>query len=145
MGDPGHAEIGERYRGYLAALNTANAIANVVSIDITSSAAYHGINQLLVAKGLCFDGIMACSDMVALGAMKALKERYISIPNDVALVGFDDIAMADVSHPSLSSIKQNTQRASVLLVEKLLAQLQGQSAESQVVEIELINRQSSKG
>lgn len=145
LGDPGHAEIGERYRGYLAALNTANAIANVVSIDITSSAAYHGINQLLVAKGLCFDGIMACSDMVALGAMKALKERYISIPNDVALVGFDDIAMADVSHPSLSSIKQNTQRASVLLVEKLLAQLQGQSAESQVVEIELINRQSSKG
>lgn len=48
--------------------------------------------------------------------MKALKERYVSIPNDVALVGFDDIAMADISHPSLSTIKQNTQFAATLLV-----------------------------
>lgn len=144
LGDPAHAEIAERYRGYLAALAAVKASPQVVSIDITSSAAYLGINQLLVEKGLCFDGIMACSDMVALGAMKALKERYISIPNDVALVGFDDIAMADISHPSLSSIRQNTQRASVLLVEKLLAQLQGETAQSQVVDIELINRQSTK-
>ncbi|WP_404343706.1 LacI family DNA-binding transcriptional regulator [Pseudoalteromonas mariniglutinosa] len=144
LGDPGHAEIGERHRGYMAAIAAANVTPHVVSIDITSRAAYQAINQLLLDKGLCFDGIMACSDMVALGAMKALKERYISIPNDVALVGFDDIAMADISHPSLSSIKQNTQRASVLLVEKLLAQLMGHSAQSQVVEIELISRQSSQ-
>lgn len=144
LGDSGHGEIGERHRGYLAAVNAAKVIPQVVSIDITSCAAYRAINQLLVDKGLCFDAIMACSDMVALGAMKALKERYISIPNDVALVGFDDIAMADVSHPSLSSIRQNTQYASVLLVEKLLAQLQGLPAESQVIDIELIPRQSSQ-
>lgn len=143
LGDPDHAEIGERCRGYIEAIKAANRTPHIVSIDITSGAAYQGINHLLVEKGLCFDGIMACSDMVALGAMKALKERYISIPNDVALVGFDDIAMADISHPSLSSVKQNTQRASVLLVEKLLTQLQGLKAESQVVEIELVNRQSS--
>ena len=93
LGDPGHAEISERHRGYLDAINEAKATPHVVSIDITSSAAYKGINQLLVEKGLYFDGIMACSDMVAFGAMKALKERYISIPNDVALVGFDDIAI----------------------------------------------------
>jgi len=52
--------------------------------------------------------------------------------------------MADISHPSLSTIKQNTQRASIILVEKLLAQLAGQKVNSQVVEIEMINRQSSK-
>jgi len=144
LGDPAHAEIGERYRGYLDAVSRAKATPNVLSIDITSKAAYQGINQLLVDKGLCFDGIMACSDMVALGAMKALKERYISIPNDVGLIGFDDISMADISHPSLSTIKQNTQRASIILVEKLLAQLAGQKVNSQVVEIEMINRQSSK-
>ncbi|MDB2356241.1 LacI family transcriptional regulator [Pseudoalteromonas sp. KS88] len=144
LGDPAHGEIGERYRGYLAAMKAANYSPDVVSIDITSGAAYKGINALLLKNGLCFDGIVACSDMVALGAMKALKERYISIPNDVALVGFDDIAMADISHPSLSSIKQNTQLASVILVEKLLTQLQGQPSDSQVIEIELINRQSTK-
>jgi DNA-binding LacI/PurR family transcriptional regulator len=143
LGDPGHAEIGERHRGYLDAIASAKATPHVVSIDITSGASYKSINKLLVEKGLYFDGIMACSDMVALGAMKALKERYISIPNDVALVGFDDIAMADISHPSLSSIKQNTQRASVILVEKLIAQFSGQATTSQVVDIELICRQSS--
>lgn len=144
LGDPGHAEIGERHRGYLDAIASAKATPHVVSIDITSGASYKSINKLLVEKGLYFDGIMACSDMVALGAMKALKERYISIPNDVALVGFDDIAMADISHPSLSSIKQNTQRASVILVEKLIAQFSGQTTTSQVVDIELICRQSSQ-
>ncbi len=87
---------------------------------------------------------MACSDMVALGAMKALKERYVSIPNDVALVGFDDIAMADISHPSLSTIKQNTQFAATLLVKKLIQQFSGEKVESQVIDIELITRQSSK-
>ncbi len=144
LGDPGHAEIGERHRGYLDAIASAKATPHVVSIDITSGASYKSINKLLVEKGLYFDGIMACSDMVALGAMKALKERYISIPNDVALVGFDDIAMADISHPSLSSIKQNTQRASVILVEKLIAQFSGQTTTSQVIDIELICRQSSQ-
>jgi len=60
------------------------------------------------------------------------------------LVGFDDIAMADISHPSLSTIKQNTQLAAELLVKKLMQQFMGQKVESQVIDIELITRQSSK-
>lgn len=144
LGDPEHGEISERHRGYSAALASHKLKQHVVSIDITSSSAYQSINQLLREKGLYFDAIVACSDMVALGAMKALKERYVSIPNDVALVGFDDIAMADISHPSLSTIRQNTQYAATLLVQKLMQQLSGEKVESQVIDIELITRQSSK-
>jgi len=81
--------------------------------------------------------------MVALGALKALKERYISIPNDVGIVGFDDIAMAELFHPALTTIKQNTKVAAEIMVKQLLAQLHGQKAKSVVVDIELIERKST--
>ena len=146
LGDSGHAEIGERYRGFNNALEAhqARGAAKLLKIDITSQAAYTAINNLLRGEGLNFDGIVACSDMVALGALKALKERYVSVPNDVRIVGFDDIAMADISHPSLSSVKQNTREAAKLLVDKLLNQLNGEECMSQEVEIELVCRQSSQ-
>ncbi|OHU84269.1 MULTISPECIES: LacI family DNA-binding transcriptional regulator [Pseudoalteromonas] len=145
LGDPGHAEIGERYRGFKAAIDGASEACQqqTVKIDITSQAAYEAINQLLRSEGLTFDGIFACSDMVALGALKALKERYVSVPNDVRLVGFDDIGMADVSHPSLSTVRQNTQLAAKMLVTKLLAQLNNEVVDSQEIDIELLCRQSS--
>ncbi|WP_105169784.1 LacI family DNA-binding transcriptional regulator [Pseudoalteromonas sp. T1lg23B] len=145
LGDPGHAEISERYRGFKAAIEQVKGECQqqTVKIDITSHAAYESINQLLRTEGLTFDGIFACSDMVALGALKALKERYISVPNDVRLVGFDDIGMADVSHPSLTTIRQNTQLAAKMLVVKLLAQLNNEVVDSQEIDIELLCRQSS--
>ncbi|TMN45742.1 LacI family DNA-binding transcriptional regulator [Pseudoalteromonas sp. S2755] len=143
MGDPGHAELGERYRGFCHAVEEAQVEAQMVKIDITSEAAYASINALLRAQGLTFDGIFACSDMVALGVLKALKERYVSVPNDVRIVGFDDIAMAQISFPALTTIKQDTSAAAQLLVEKLLSQLSGEKTTSQEIPSSLVIRQSS--
>ncbi|MCG9760538.1 LacI family DNA-binding transcriptional regulator [Pseudoalteromonas sp. Isolate6] len=143
MGDPGHAELGERYRGFCHAVEEAQVEAKMVKIDITSEAAYASINALLRAQGLTFDGIFACSDMVALGVLKALKERYVSVPNDVRIVGFDDIAMAQISFPALTTIKQDTNAAAQLLVEKLLSQLSGEKTTSQEIPSSLVIRQSS--
>ncbi|MBQ4834980.1 LacI family DNA-binding transcriptional regulator [Pseudoalteromonas luteoviolacea] len=144
LGDPAHAELSERYDGFCAGAERAGVTATqLLKIDITSQAAYDAINHKLRNDGLDFDGIFACSDMVALGAMKALKERYVSIPNDVQVVGFDDIAMADISFPSLTTIRQDTRQAGELLVKKLLAQLSGQKVSSSQLEIALIERQSS--
>ena len=81
--------------------------------------------------------------MVALGALKALKERYISIPGEVAIVGFDDIAMAELLHPALTTIRQNTRDAANKMVEQLLNQLNGEPAFSDVIDIELVVRKSS--
>ena len=146
LGDPEHAEMKERFQGYCQALTEQGLTFDsnlVISTDLTSQAAYEAINQQIVAKGLFFDGIFACSDMVAMGAMKALKERYVSIPGDVAIVGFDDIPIAEIAHPSLSSIKQNTQDAAQVMVAELMAQLRGETASSHIIDIELIARQSS--
>lgn len=146
LGDPEHAEMRERYKGYKRAFKEYNINMSdelTLACDITSKVAYDRIGELILAKGLNFDGIVASSDMVALGALKALKERYISIPNDVGIVGFDDIAMAELFHPSLTTIKQNTKSAAKIMVEQLLAQFHGQKAKSVVMDIELIARNST--
>lgn len=147
LGDPEHAEMSERYRGYSRALSESTLSVDselTLSCDITSKAAYETIANVILEKGLNFDGIVATSDMVALGAMKALKERYISIPGDVSIVGFDDIAMAELLHPALTTIKQDTKNAAKVMVEQLLVQLNGQQASSAVIDIELITRKSTR-
>jgi len=147
LGDPEHAEMSERYKGYQKALKEAELDSSIdltLSCDITSKVAYDKIGEAILTKGLFFDGIVATSDMVALGALKALKERYINIPNDVSIVGFDDIAMAELFHPSLTTIKQDTKSAAKMMVEQLLKQFNGQAAKSVVIDIELIKRKSTR-
>jgi DNA-binding LacI/PurR family transcriptional regulator len=147
LGDPEHAEMRERYKGYCRALEKFNVDLSeelTLSCDITSTAAYENISNLVLRQGLNFDGIVASSDMVALGALKALKERYVSIPNDVGIVGFDDIAMAELFHPALTTVKQNTKAAADIMVELLLAQFNGKKAKSVVMDIELIVRKSTR-
>ena len=147
LGDPEHAEMSERHRGYRQALSDNGLELDdrlTLSIDITSSAAYEKIAEVILQHGLYFDGIVAASDMVALGALKALKERYIGIPSDVAIVGFDDIAMAELFHPALTTVRQNTRLAAEVMVEQLICQFEGKPSHSQVVDIELIVRKSTK-
>jgi len=147
LGDPEHAEMAQRYQGFKQALkdhqiNEDDAIT--VAIDITSHAAYRQLNQHIVSNGLQFDGIVASSDMVALGALKALKERYINVPSEVAIVGFDDITMAELFHPALTTVAQNTKLAAEQMVETLMARLAGETVKSKMIDIELVERHSTR-
>lgn len=147
LGDTEHAEMKSRYSGYCNALESHHIQINpdlVVPIDITSQAAYDAVSLFIRKHGLNFDGIFAVSDMIAIGALKALKERYVSIPKDVAIVGFDDIAMAELMHPALSTIRQDTKKASILMVDKMMSLLKGEAVHSSAVEIELKIRRSSQ-
>ncbi|MEW9798488.1 LacI family DNA-binding transcriptional regulator [Alteromonas sp. CYL-A6] len=146
LGDPEHAEMRQRHQGYCNALKEKGITPDpslTASIDITSKAAYDYINQHIREHGLNFDGIVCVSDMVALGALKALKERYVGIPQDVSIIGYDDIALAELMHPSLTTVRQNTQQAAEMMVNELIKQLDGQSGASQVVDTQLIVRRST--
>lgn len=147
LGDPEHAEMAQRYAGYKKALQEHDMpflSELTLSIDITSQAAYQELNEYILINGLQFDGICAASDMVALGAMKALKERYINVPGDVSLVGFDDINMAELFHPALTTIAQNTREASKVMVQTLMQRLEGKEVRSEMINIQLIERNSTK-
>ena len=124
LGDPGHADYTK-------------------PIDITSTAAYECINDAIKQQGLYFDGLICVSDMVAFGAIKALKERYVGIPGDVRIIGYDDIMLAELMHPALTTVHQNVTMAAQLMVEQLLCQVNQQPVSSQVVETHLVKRLSS--
>ncbi len=147
LGDPEHAEMSERHAGYVQAHANAGIPCDntlTLAIDITSTAAYDNINAWIREHGLNFDGIVCTSDMIALGALKALKERYVNIPADVSIVGYDDIALAELMHPSITTIRQDTSQAAKIMVDKLLAQMGGHPVASAAVDISLIVRRSSR-
>jgi DNA-binding LacI/PurR family transcriptional regulator len=137
-------EFLDRYRGFLQALAEARFEASpTLRIDAitTEAAGYEATNELL-SRGLQFDALVAASDLIALGAMRALQEQQIAVPNDVAVIGFDDISAASVASPPLTTIAQNTRLAGEVLVDTLLRLIRNEPAQSQMLPARLVIRRS---
>jgi len=138
-------EFFDRYKGHCEAL-TQNGLAINKKLQInalyTEEAGYDAANKLL-DSGEPFDAICAACDLIAIGAMRALKERGLKIPDDIAVVGFDDIAVASFTFPPLTTVKQDTKRAGELLVESLLNSIDGNEVKTTLIPPELIIRHSS--
>ena len=107
----------------------------------TEEAAYKAACEL-INSGEKFDAICAACDLIAIGAMRALKEHNITIPDQVAVVGFDDIAIASFTFPPLTTVKQDTQLAGELLVNTLLSSISGQKISTTLIEPSVIVRKS---
>jgi len=74
------------------------------------------------------DGIFAASDVIAFGVLRALKEAGKKVPGDIALIGYDDVPMAKVATPALSTVAQPVGRMVEIGVSKLVAMMQGEPA-----------------
>jgi len=143
----GSPEFKRRYEGYCQALTEAGiAINPALQVDAeTSEDAGYQAALSLHERGLGFDAIFGASDLIAIGAMKAVEECGMTIPNDVAIMGFDDIPMAAYTHPPLSTVQQNTKLAGELLVDSLLKLMEGERFDSFLIPAELIIRGSCGG
>jgi len=146
----GHAsdhypEFMERYRGHAAALQSAGieADARLQADAITSEQSGYEAACELLQREVRFDALFAASDLIAIGAMKALHERGLQVPGDVAVAGFDDIPMASFVNPSLSTVQQDTKLAGSMLVETLLKLIQDEPVESRTIPVKLALRRSS--
>jgi DNA-binding LacI/PurR family transcriptional regulator len=145
----GHAsarypEFFERYRGYAAALEQAGiAVEAALQIDAitTEQAGFDAMNQLLDA-GIELDAVFGASDLIAIGAMRAIQARGLSVPNDMAVVGFDNIPMANFVSPNLTTVLQDTKLAGEWLVKTLLHQINNEPVASQMLPASLIIRRS---
>ena len=138
-------EFFARYQGCDAALREAGLAmspALQVDADSTEEAGYAAARTLL-ARGEPFDAIFAASDLIAIGAIHALKEAGLRVPDDVAVVGFDGTPMARFADPPLTTVVQDTSRAGELLVDTLLKQVRDQPARSVMLEPTLDVRTSS--
>ena len=144
LGDTDAPEVSQRHRGYLDALDSAGlafdpALAVPAHFDVASATA---AVDALIASGRAFDGIVAASDLIALGAIRALDHAGRSVPGDVSVVGYDDVPFARLSRPALTTVSQDTGRAGRLLVSKLLAAGDNQDIRSERMPTELIVRES---
>ncbi|WP_290479491.1 MULTISPECIES: LacI family DNA-binding transcriptional regulator [unclassified Hyphomonas] len=140
-------EVQLRYNGFLKAHDERGVRwDDTLTLDIEFGAknAFEEVLQFL-DSGKKFDAIFAASDVLAMSALLALNARGISVPDDVAVVGYDNIAQAGMATPSLTTIDQNIARGGELMVEKLLAQLAGETAKSELTPTQLIVRESSGG
>jgi len=72
--------------------------------------------QALLARGEPIDAICAASDLIAIGAMRALREAGLRVPQDVAVTGFDDIPLAASVSPALTTVQQEAISEKLLLV-----------------------------
>ena len=113
-----------------------------VPVRFGSDSAYHAVASLSGAE-VDFDGIVACSDVFAINAMRALAERGRKVPADVAIVGFDDIPFAAYTTPPLTTIRQNCHVGARLLVENLMRAIRRQPGSTVIVPTELVVRASS--
>lgn len=105
------------YKNALAQRGGSFDPALVVEGDYSEESGYVAMKRLLAARP---DGLFAASDMMALGAIRAIEEAGLSIPGDISIVGFDDIMPPDAIRPALTTIRQPVLRSGVAAVDVLL-------------------------
>ena len=142
--DAGCPEFHDRYRGYTEALIAAGCTVDpALHVDAitTEQSGYEALCELL-SRNLKFDALFAASDLIAIGAMRALADRGYRVPEDVAVAGFDDTPIASFTNPPLTTVLQDTKRAGELLVETLLKQIHKQPVASIKFPAQLVIRRS---
>ncbi len=97
----------------------------------------------LLATGTGFDAVFAASDGLALGVMRGLRTAGLTVPDDVAVIGFDGSYHARDSHPALTTIEQDIARAGAMLVDAIMGELPGADGADASVPVRLVARASA--
>ena len=146
LGDTEAPEAEQRFRGYAQALEEAGlpwdeSLRVAAHFDVHSGeAALRGA----IDRGVDFDAVFAASDLIAIGAVRALTRSGRRVPADVSVVGYDNIPAARLVTPRLTTIDQSTALAGRMLVSKLI-DTQGGTAASERLETSLLIRESCGG
>lgn len=125
-----------RFQGFQTALNDANVacpqiLVKDIEIAPSAPAPYHAatresvhqaVDELLQLKP-AIDAIVCCDDFTALSALKHLQAKKVAVPEKIALIGFDDVPEAALSHPALTTVRQPMieigRQAALMLLERL--------------------------
>lgn len=145
LGDTNLPEVAQRYQGYCNALAAHGLQADpqlMVPVSFLPGGGQEGVRELQ-RRGAQFDGLFACSDLLAMAAINTLRALGRGVPDDVAVVGYDDIELASYFHPPLSTVRQPIAAAGRALVGALLALADGHDAASQQLPTELVQRASA--
>lgn len=130
-----YGAVRDRERGFRDGMLVAGVTLDgrlVVEADFTEQGGFDATEELLAA-GRGFDGLFAHNDLMAVGALRALRGRGIYVPEPVGVVGFDDIPMAAHTEPPLTTIRQPCREMGEAAARTLLSHLAGQPMPTQPV------------
>lgn len=142
IGDSDHLEVAQRLTGFVTKL-AEHDIKPLISkrVGWTMDSGAEAVRSM-VDRDVHFDAVFAGSDLLAMGAIRGLESRNLQVPDDVSVVGYDDIPLGLAFTPPLSSVRQNWHEGGALLARKVLALLDGHMARSQKMSTTLIVRQT---
>jgi len=147
LGDLEPPEAMQRHRGYLEALGSAGLGVDpdlIMDAHFEVESAEASVDGL-IRRGVQFDGVVCASDQIALGAVRALLHAGLRVPQDVSVIGFDNVPFSRYARPALTTIAQDTMKAGRLLVSKLLDYPGDSVGRSERIPTDLIVRESCGG
>lgn len=136
-GPEGNIDADGRRQGYLDGMVEAGLTPLVVAGDFHEASGRAAVERML-ADDTAFDAIFAANDGMAIGALMALRDAGINVPGRVALVGFDDIPLARLVSPALSTLRIGVSEAGARAVSRLIEIIDGaedRSAEAMVPQL----------
>ncbi|NGN93413.1 LacI family transcriptional regulator [Nocardioides sp. KC13] len=122
----------ERLAGYLNGLEALGAAPLVEEGDFMRQSGMDAMERLL-ARDPDIDGVFAASDLMADGALRTLRRLGRRVPDDVAVIGFDDVDAARFTDPPLTTVHQPIHEIGTRLAEQILRLVEGEEVEASVV------------
>lgn len=145
-GDTAHPDAVDRLRGYRLALEAAGIAFNA---ELVVPGLFHEESGLVAAERLLdsrqrFTAIFAANDQMALGACLGLHRRGLRVPQDVSVVGFDDLSVSRYALPPLTSVQHPAREIGQLAAAAMLQMLRGEKPTAEVPGPRVIARESSR-
>ncbi|CCA91620.1 LacI family DNA-binding transcriptional regulator [Novosphingobium sp. PP1Y] len=135
-------EIAARYRAAKSVADAAGIPLVHLPIDLAAATMASQIERTL--PDCKVDGIFAASDLIAMSALRVLHQHGRAVPDDVQIVGFDDLPLASQTMPPLTTIRQEIDLGARILVEKLKARIAGEDTDHFVNAPQLIVRGTTR-
>lgn len=138
-------EVKQRYSGYESALLAAGMEVDhryLAYGDFSDTSGAAAMRQLL-EQAPDLDSVFVNSDLMAIAAMEVIRDHGRRVPEDIAVVGYDDLSIAQYCYPTLTTIRQNVPLAGRLLAQNLIQYLQTGVVSHVTMPVELIERKSA--
>ncbi len=137
-----------RYMGYKRALEEYDVPIDqrlVKEVNFDADTSYIAVNHMLKAEVIP-TAIFAASDLMAIGAIKAILDNGLKVPDDIEVAGFDDIPMASMYNPSITTVRQPIIDFGRVSAEILIKKITGEEVKNEnvILPYEIIYRDSTK-
>ncbi len=145
-GMKGEPEVVLRLKGYKKALNDAGLAIRqdyIIYGDYSKESGHDLVGEF-IKKGNEIDGIFSCSDVMAIGAMNAARESGRIIPDEISVIGFDNIFISEYCNPPLTTVRQSIFHSGERLVHSLFRLMRDGVKSDEILPVELVVRGSTR-